>query len=408
MSKPTTKKKNPALGRGLSALLDNAGDVSSPKAETPAAGVVAMIPVSAIEANPFQPRVEFEPEGLEELASSIGIHGVIQPVTVRKMGFDNYQLISGERRTRAAMMAGLTQIPAYVRTANDQGMLEMALIENIQRRDLNAIEIALSYQRLIEECDLNQAELGDRVGKQRSTVTNYLRLLRLPDSIQKGVKEGKIGMGHARALINIENESIQETLYETTLENNLSVRDIEKLSKLPSAIIMGLASGAINYEDTQAIQSADKDVQDGLYKLTVEHNLSPKQIREIGELPSVVIEAANNHEINEDQLLLISRVSDKGRILELLEDARNGELNPSDVEPEIDFIPKSKENPAYNPTSGTDWDPEIERIEEEFKERLNASTYIKNGKTGGGQIRISYKDRAELERILSVIPTQKS
>ncbi|MEC8692258.1 MAG: ParB/RepB/Spo0J family partition protein [Bacteroidota bacterium] len=175
MSKPTTKKKNPALGRGLSALLDNAGDVSSPKAETPAAGEVAMIPVSAIEANPFQPRAEFEPEGLEELASSIGVHGVIQPVTVRKMGFDNYQLISGERRTRAAMMAGLTQIPAYVRTANDQGMLEMALIENIQRRDLNAIEIALSYQRLIEECDLNQAELGERVGKQRSTVTNYLR-----------------------------------------------------------------------------------------------------------------------------------------------------------------------------------------------------------------------------------------
>lgn len=408
MSKPTTKKKNPALGRGLSALLDNAGDVSSPKAETPAAGEVAMIPVSAIEANPFQPRVEFEPEGLEELASSIGIHGVIQPVTVRKMGFDNYQLISGERRTRAAMMAGLTQIPAYVRTANDQGMLEMALIENIQRRDLNAIEIALSYQRLIEECELNQAELGDRVGKQRSTVTNYLRLLRLPDSIQKGVKEGKIGMGHARALINIENESIQETLYQTTLENNLSVRDIEKLSKLPSPIIMGLASGAINYEDTQAIQSADKDVQEGLYKLKVEHNLSTKQIREIGELPSVVIEAANNHEINGDQLLLISRVTDQERILELLEDARNGELNPSEVEPEIDFIPKNKDNPAYNPTSGTDWDPEIERIEEEFKARLKASTHIKTGKTGGGQIRISYKDRAELERILSVIPTIES
>ena len=408
MSKPTTKKKNPALGRGLSALLDNAGDVSSPKAETPAAGEVAMIPVSAIEANPFQPRVEFEPEGLEELASSIGVHGVIQPVTVRKMGFDTYQLISGERRTRAAMMAGLTQIPAYVRTANDQGMLEMALIENIQRRDLNAIEIALSYQRLIEECDLNQAELGDRVGKQRSTVTNYLRLLRLPDSIQKGVKEGKIGMGHARALINIENESIQETLYQTTVDHNLSVRDIEKLSKLSSPIIMGLASGAIDYDHTMAIQNSVKEMQDGLYKLTVEHNFSPKQIREIGELPDAVIHACVENEINAEQLLLLSRVTDQERILELLEDARNGELNPSEVEPEIDFIPKNKDNPAYNPTSGTDWDPEIERIEEEFKARLKASTHIKTGKTGGGQIRISYKDRAELERILSVIPTIES
>lgn len=408
MSKPTTKKKNPALGRGLSALLDNAGDVSSPKAETPAAGEVAMIPVSAIEANPFQPRAEFEPEGLEELASSIGVHGVIQPVTVRKMGFDNYQLISGERRTRAAMMAGLTQIPAYVRTANDQGMLEMALIENIQRRDLNAIEIALSYQRLIEECDLNQAELGERVGKQRSTVTNYLRLLRLPDSIQKGVKEGKIGMGHARALINIENGSIQETLYQTTIDHNLSVRDIERLSKLSSPIIMGLASGAIDYDHTVAIQNAVKEMQDGLFKLTIEHNFSPKQIREIGELPNEVINASIGNKISAEQLLLLSRISDQERVLELLEDARNGELNPSDIEPETEFIAKNKENPSYNPTSGTDWDPEIERIEEEFKARLKASTHIKTGKTGGGQIRISYKDRAELERILSLIPTIES
>ncbi|MEC8692257.1 MAG: hypothetical protein VXX46_00660 [Bacteroidota bacterium] len=226
--------------------------------------------------------------------------------------------------------------------------------------------------------------------------------------MQKGVKEGKIGMGHARALINIENGSIQETLFQTTLDHNLSVRDIERLSKLSSPIIMGLASGAIDYDHTVAIQNAVKEMQDGLFKLTVEHNFSPKQIREIGELPNEVINASIGNKISAEQLLLLSRVSNQERVLELLEDARNGELNPSDIEPETEFIAKNKENPSYNPTSGTDWDPEIERIEEEFKARLKASTHIKTGKTGGGQIRISYKDRAELERILSVIPTIES
>ena len=167
MTKPPVKKKSPAMGRGLSALLDDASEVLNKNNDDIGAGSVAMITVSAIEANPFQPRTDFEPRALEELASSISLHGLIQPVTVRKMSFNNYQLISGERRTRAAMMAGLSQIPAYVRTANDQGMLEMALIENIQRSELNAIEIALSYQRLMEECELKQEELGERVGKER-------------------------------------------------------------------------------------------------------------------------------------------------------------------------------------------------------------------------------------------------
>lgn len=299
MTKPSVKKKNPALGRGLSALLDDASEINTRNSDEISAGSVAMIPVSAIEANPFQPRTNFEPRALEELASSISLHGLIQPVTVRKMGFDNYQLISGERRTRAAMMAGLSQIPAYVRTANDQGMLEMALIENIQRSELNAIEIALSYQRLMEECDLKQEELGERVGKERSTVTNYLRLLKLPEEIQLGIKQGQIGMGHARAMINMEDPEAQMRLFQEIIENKMSVRDVESL-----------------------VKETKKDS---------------------GHLPS------------------------------------------------------------YSSISGTDWDPEINRISESFSEKLKAAVHLKNGIKGKGKIIISYKNREDLERILDLI-----
>jgi ParB family chromosome partitioning protein len=166
---------------------------------------------------------------LLELAESIKIHGVIQPITVRKMGYDSYPIISGERRTRASILAGLTKIPAYIRVANDQEMLEMALIENIQREELNPIEIGLSYKRLMEECSLKQDEVGDRVGKNRSTVTNYLRLLKLPDSVQLALKEGKISMGHARAIINVDDPKKQEWMLEQMLANELSVRSVENL-----------------------------------------------------------------------------------------------------------------------------------------------------------------------------------
>lgn len=288
------------MGRGLSALLNDAAEVNSTNnIDNINAGSVAMIPVSSIEANPFQPRTDFEPRALEELASSISVHGLIQPVTVRKMGFNNYQLISGERRTRAAMMAGLTQIPAYVRTANDQGMLEMSLIENIQRSELNAIEIALSYQRLMEECELKQDELGERVGKERSTVTNYLRLLKLPEEIQLGIKQGHIGMGHARAMISMEDPNAQMQLFQEIIANNMSVRDVETLVK-------------------------------------------------------------------------------------------ETKKNPSST-------------PTYSSVSGTDWDPEIDRISESFSEQLKAAVHLKNGIKGKGKIIISYKNREDLERILSLI-----
>ena len=225
--------KKPALGKGLSALLENIKtDITTKSTDrTPVLGSITNIPLSSIETNPFQPRTEFEEIALNELANSIKEHGIIQPITVRKLGYDKYQIISGERRFRAAQIIGLKEIPAYIRIANDQQMLEIALIENIQREDLNPIEIALSYQRLIEECKLTQEEVSKRVGKQRSTITNYLRLLKLPTPIQKALQKNEITMGHARALINIENEDKQLALFALMLEQNLSVREVEELAK---------------------------------------------------------------------------------------------------------------------------------------------------------------------------------
>lgn len=223
--------KRNALGKGLGALLENSEtDITSGKVHR-SLNSVAMIPLAQVIANPFQPREVFNEEALVELADSIRVHGVIQPITVRKSGVESYELISGERRTRASILAGLTEIPAYIRLANDQEMLEMALIENIQREDLNSIEVAMSYKRLLEECNMKQEELGDRVGKKRTTVNNYLRLLKLPDEIQLGLQEGKLSMGHARALITIEDRDAQLDLYHLIVKQELSVRKAEELVK---------------------------------------------------------------------------------------------------------------------------------------------------------------------------------
>ncbi|MBC8464750.1 MAG: ParB/RepB/Spo0J family partition protein, partial [Bacteroidetes bacterium] len=227
--------KKRALGRGLSALLKNPEtDITSSEttAETEkTAGSISELSIHQIEVNPFQPRTEFDPEALEELSASIQQLGIIQPLTVRKLGYDKYQLISGERRFRASQLAGLTKVPAYIRIANDQEMLEMALVENIQREQLNAIEVALSYQRLMEECKLTQERMSERVGKKRSTVTNYLRLLKLPAEIQVGLRDGEISMGHARALINVSNIDTQINIYKDTIANGFSVRDVEQIVK---------------------------------------------------------------------------------------------------------------------------------------------------------------------------------
>ncbi|WP_303310619.1 ParB/RepB/Spo0J family partition protein [Hymenobacter sp. BT730] len=223
------KRKIGGLGRGLNALIEGSYEKKSDRLVSHPVNSVGFIPVAHIEANPYQPRTHFDQEALQELAESIRIQGIIQPVTVRQTGTNAYQLISGERRLQASKLAGLDTIPAYIRKADDQQMLEMALIENIQRENLNAIEIALSYQRLVSECNLKQEELGDRVGKNRSTVTNYLRLLKLPPDIQVGLRDAVISMGHARALISIEDAEQQLALFRRIVAEELSVRRVEQL-----------------------------------------------------------------------------------------------------------------------------------------------------------------------------------
>lgn len=227
--------KRSALGKGLSALLSDTEPAreallnTSGSGPEPTAGSVSMIALHQIEANPFQPRSEFEERALNDLAESIRSQGIIQPITLRRMSPGKYQIISGERRFRASKLAGLTEVPAYIRLANDQAMLEMALVENIQRENLNAIEIAISYQRLIEECSLTQEALAERVGKERSTVTNYLRLLRLPPQIQFAIRDGKLSMGHARAILGVEDIGMQLRVFNDILNQDLSVRSTEDL-----------------------------------------------------------------------------------------------------------------------------------------------------------------------------------
>jgi len=231
--------KKIALGRGLKSLLSDTPQSEQLKETRHAipqqASGMSEILLSEIETNPFQPRQYFEPEALKELAESIKVHGIIQPITVRKLTQNRYQLIAGERRFQASKQAGLKSVPAFVRSANDQQMLEMALIENIQRENLNPIEISLSYQRLISECHLKQEELGERVGKNRSTVTNYLRLLKLPPDIQIALRDNKLSMGHARAIINIENPDVQLYVFKKILAEDLSVRKVEELARDISA-----------------------------------------------------------------------------------------------------------------------------------------------------------------------------
>jgi len=251
--------KKKALGKGLSALLDDTSSLKSQRnfssAETDGGGrrdnntngndgslgSVNEIRISEIEINPFQPRTDFDEQALIELAESIKVQGLIQPITVRRVNSHSYQLISGERRLRACKRAGLNTIPAYIRTANDQQMLEMALIENIQRENLNAMEVALSFQRMLDECGLKQEQLGERVSKNRSTVTNYLRLLKLPPSIQASIRDGDISMGHARALITVEDPIKQVHLHQLILQQGLSVRKVEEM-------VRALQNGAVKKE----------------------------------------------------------------------------------------------------------------------------------------------------------------
>ncbi len=217
--------KRNALGRGLGALIEDTDEIRRGR---PIASIVD-VDINKIEANPWQPRARFNEDALNELALSIKGVGIVQPLTLRKINHSRYQIIAGERRFRAAKIAGLNKVPAYVREAEDDDMLEMALVENIQREDLNPIEVAISYQRLIEECDLTQESLSDKVGKKRSTISNYLRLLKLPAEIQLGLREKQISMGHARAIVNVGEAATQIKIFNETVKNDYSVRKVEEI-----------------------------------------------------------------------------------------------------------------------------------------------------------------------------------
>lgn len=292
--------KRNALGKGLGALLTSPETDITTKSPAPTdvavVGSISELAVDQIEANPFQPRTYFEEEALRELAESIQEMGLIQPVTVRKLGYDKYQLISGERRFRASQMAGLRTIPAYIRIANDQAMLEMALVENIQREELDSIEIALAYQRLIEEVKLTQEEVSEKVAKKRSTVANYLRLLKLPPEIQLGIRERKISMGHARALVAIEDPKQQLSLYNQILSSEMSVRQVEEATrknKQPESNPARSAKAILPAELKAAINSLHKRLevpvdikttQDGKGQLNIKFNSSEELAQLLSKL----------------------------------------------------------------------------------------------------------------------------
>lgn len=301
MSDQKPNRKKSVLGRGLGALLEDSP--AKHKSEEILPEVVKTgifeIPLDQIQVNPFQPRVHFDKDALAELAESIKVQGIIQPITVRKLDTDEYQLISGERRFQASKIAGLTQIPAYVRTANDQQMLEMALIENIQRENLNALEIAQSYQRLLAECDLKQEELGDRVGKNRTTVNNYLRLLKLPPTIQGAIRDQQLSMGHARALINVEDVDTQLAIFKKTVEEELSVRKVE-------ALVKALSEGKP--------EKTAKDELDPVRKYEI-NKLQQQLASHFGTKVALRSNTKNKGEIK----IPFTSASDLNRILEILE-----------------------------------------------------------------------------------------
>lgn len=263
--------KKQALGKGIRALLNTIDEemkgpadaqAAPPAVSGQAAGNIVRIPVDQIEVNPKQPRRDFDETALRELSESIKLHDIIQPITVVKLGPTQYQLISGERRLRASRMAGLKDIPAYIRTADDQQMLEMALLENLQREDLNAIEVALSYKRLMDECDLTQEQVAERMKKDRSTVTNYLRILKLPPDIQKSVRDGQLSMGHARAIIGLDKVDEQLYVFREAVQKGLSVRQVEQLVK--DMIHGGRPASSVATADSKKLPPAYKRIEDNM------------------------------------------------------------------------------------------------------------------------------------------------
>lgn len=301
----TSMVKRSSLGKGLGALLEDSGsELASASRITSGnnavAGSVANISLSQIEANPFQPRNEFEKQALRDLASSIKEYGLIQPITVRKVSFDKFQIISGERRFRASQLAGFEEIAAYIRIANDKTMLEMALVENVQREDLNAIEIALGYKRLIEECNLTQEQLSHKVGQDRSTVTNFLRLLKLPEPIQAALRDKKISMGHARALLSVTDPQMQNKILNDILKNELSVRRIEEYARNYSGKTNQKLKSKSHKNKSSALSFEEQKLQEdlsGLFKTKV-------AIRKFNEEEGTIVIPFNEQTLNRIKSIL--------------------------------------------------------------------------------------------------------
>lgn len=299
--------KRPALGRGLGALIDDSKYEKKTVEEVISSGSITEIEIDKIEVNPFQPRTDFDEEALLELSVSIRELGIIQPITVRKIDNDKFQIISGERRFRASKLAGLTALPAFVRDVNDQSMLELALVENIQREDLNAIEVAITYQRLIDECSLTQESLSERIGKKRSTITNYLRLLKLPVELQAGIRDKLITFGHARALITIEDAEKQLALFNRAIEESLSVREVEKLVREinnPTPVVVEEPKQEPVIEPIQEVVETQTQeiIQEETHEVAQEESQQTVQEEDYNENTEDVLEQMEQHEIETNEV----------------------------------------------------------------------------------------------------------
>jgi ParB family chromosome partitioning protein len=354
------RKKKGGLGVGalLSTIDPNIDDDKRKELVSQLSNTIMDIPLGQIEANPENPRVEFDQEALEQLAHSIKTHGLIQPITVRHMGKNQFQLISGERRLRASKIAGLDKVPAYVRLADDNQILELALIENIQRQDLNAIEIATTYDRLLDELELTQETLAKRVGKKRSTVTNYIRLLKLPAHIQNAIQDEELSMGHARTLVNVEDQDLQDVLFQEVTENGASVRKLEKyvktLNKALPELITAVKTKAISLAHFMIIMElTDIVLQLTVYKKVIQEDLSLEETQ-----------------------LLVNRYQPKE---------------------------KKEEEKAENNKKEKKLTPAFERLQEGLKSQLSAKVQLKVNDKGKGQIVINFSDTDDLSRILELI-----
>lgn len=352
----TKKSKGLGIGALLSTMNTNIESVEEKKElVNQLSTTVNEIPVANIEANPFNPRVEFDEEALQELAESIHLHGLIQPITVRHLGGDKFQLISGERRLRASKIAGLESVPAYIRIADDDAMLELALIENIQRQDLNAIEIATTYDRLMDELKLTHDTLAKRVGKKRSTVSNYLRLLKLPANVQAAIKEESVSMGHARALISIDDTGLVNAICKEIMEKGISVRQVENyvkvLNKALPEIQSAVSSGLISLQHAEKIgQLTDIVQQLTVYKKVIAQSLS------LADTEKLILEYQQ---------------------------------------------PKTEQKTAGN--SSPKLASAYQRVQDSLKSLLDAKVQLKVDAKGKGQIVINFEDDEDLNRILESI-----